>query len=113
MKRILLLVIALIGLTVILTSCGNKETYIAVVSKGFQHKFWVTVRNGAEDAAKEYGVKINFVGPETESDSKIQQDLLDSEINKNPNAIVFAAVTGDFTEQIKRIKEKKYSFNWF
>ena len=50
-------------------------------------------------------LKYSFVGPETESDSKIQQDLLDSEINKNPDAIAFAAVTGDFTEQIKRIKE--------
>ena len=106
MKKILLLATTLIGLTVMLASCGNKEPYIAVVSKGFQHKFWVTVRNGAEDAAKENGVKISFVGPETESDSKIQQDLLDSEINKNPDAIAFAAVTGDFTEQIKRIKEK-------
>lgn len=102
MKKILLL----IALAYLLSSCSNKEPYIAVVCKGFQHKFWVTVRNGAEDAAKQNGVKINFVGPETESDSKIQQDLLDSEINKNPDAIAFAAVTGDFTEQIKRIKEK-------
>ncbi|WP_157153964.1 ABC transporter substrate-binding protein [Brachyspira murdochii] len=106
MKKILLLATTLIGLTVMLSSCGNKDPYIAVVSKGFQHKFWVTVRDGAEAAAKQNGVKISFVGPETESDSKIQQDLLDSEINKNPDAIAFAAVTGDFTEQIKRIKEK-------
>ncbi|OEJ15347.1 LacI family transcriptional regulator [Brachyspira hampsonii] len=106
MKKILLLATTLIGLTVILASCGNKEPYIAVISKGFQHKFWVTVRDGAEAAAKQNGVKISFVGPETESDSKIQQDLLDSEINKNPDAIAFAAVTGDFTEQVKRIKEK-------
>ena len=74
MKRILLLATTLIGLTVMLASCGNKEPYIAVVSKGFQHKFWVTVRDGAEAAAKQNGVKISFVGPETESDSKIQQD---------------------------------------
>ena len=106
MKKILLLSFTLIGLTALLSSCGNKEPYIAVISKGFQHKFWVTVREGAETAAKENGVKISFVGPETESDSKAQQDLLDSEINKNPAAIAFAAVTGDFTEQIKRIKEK-------
>ena len=107
MKKILLLTVALIWLAVILVSCGNKEPYIAVISKGFQHKFWVIVRKGAEAAAKENGVKISFVGPETESDSKIQQDLLDSEINKNPDAIAFAAVTGDFTEQVKRIKDKK------
>lgn len=90
----------------VFVSCGSKEPYIAMVSKGFQHKFWVTVKKGADDAAKKYGVKINFVGPETESDSKVQQDLLDSEINKNPDAIAFAAVTGDFSEQVKRIKDK-------
>lgn len=106
MKKIFLLTTTLIASALILISCGNKEHYIAVVSKGFQHKFWVTVKKGADDAAKEYGVRISFVGPETEADSKVQQDLLDSEINKNPDAIAFAAVTGDFSGQIKRIKEK-------
>ncbi len=105
MKRIVkIILLACIALFVL--SCADKEPYIAMVSKGFQHKFWVTVKNGAEDAAKEYGVKINFVGPETESDTKVQQDLLDSEINKNPDAIAFAAITGDFSQQIKRIKDK-------
>lgn len=97
----------ILALAFVFSSCGNKEPYIAMVSKGFQHKFWVTVKKGADDAAKQYGVKINFVGPETEADSKVQQDLLDSEINKNPDAIAFAAVTGDFSEQVKRIKDKK------
>lgn len=106
MRKIFLLTTTLIASALIFVSCGNKEPYIAVISKGFQHKFWVTVRKGAEDAAKENGVKISFVGPETESDSKVQQDLLDSEINKNPDAIAFAAVTGDFSEQVRRIKDK-------
>lgn len=106
MKKIFLLTTTLIASALIFVSCGNKEPYIAVISKGFQHKFWVTVRQGAEDAAKENGVKISFIGPETESDSKVQQDLLDGEINKNPDAIAFAAVTGDFSEQVRRIKEK-------
>ena len=106
MKKIFLLTTTLIASALIFVSCGNKEPYIAVISKGFQHKFWVTVRKGAEDAAKENGVKISFIGPETESDSKVQQDLLDGEINKNPDAIAFAAVTGDFSEQVRRIKEK-------
>lgn len=100
-KSILLLCVVLM-----MVACGAKEPYVAMVSKGFQHKFWVTVKEGAEAAAKEYGVKINFVGPETESDTKVQQDLLDSEINKDPDAIAFAAITGDFSQQIKRIKDK-------
>ena len=58
MKKIFLLTTTLIASALILISCGNKEPYIAVVSKGFQHKFWVTVKKGADDAAKEYGVRI-------------------------------------------------------
>lgn len=36
--------------------------YVAVVSKGFQHKFWQTVYQGSLDAAAEYGVEITFEG---------------------------------------------------
>ena len=106
MKKIVKIIL-LACLALFVLSCGNKEPYIAMISKGFQHKFWVTVKDGAEDAAKEYGVKINFVGPETEADTKVQRDLLDSEINKAPDAIAFAAITGDFSQQIKKIKDKK------
>ena len=31
--------------------------YVAIVSKGFQHKFWQTVYQGSQDAAAEYGVR--------------------------------------------------------
>jgi len=105
MKKVFKIVLP-ICMVLFILGCGAKEPYIAMVSKGFQHKFWVTVRDGAEDAAKKYDVKINFVGPETEADTKVQQDLLDSEINKDPDAIAFAAITGDFSQQIKRIKDK-------
>ena len=34
------------------TSVAAEETYIPLVSKGFQHQFWQAVRSGAEQAGK-------------------------------------------------------------
>jgi ribose transport system substrate-binding protein len=68
------------------------ETYIPLVSKGFQHQFWQAVKKGAEEAAQKDGVKINFVGPETEAMVDKQIDMLSAELAKKPQAIGFAAL---------------------
>ena len=43
-----------------------QETYIPVISKGFQHQFWQAVKQGAEQEAKKQGARITFEGPATE-----------------------------------------------
>jgi len=40
-----------------------------LISKGFQHQFWQAVKKGADQAAKDYKVKVTFEGPETEQQS--------------------------------------------
>jgi ribose transport system substrate-binding protein len=66
--------------------------YIPVISKGFQHQFWLAVEKGAEQAAADYGVTITFEGPETEAMVDKQMDMLQVAIDKDPAAICFAAV---------------------
>jgi ribose transport system substrate-binding protein len=66
--------------------------YIAIISKGFQHQFWQTVREGAEKAAEDYNVEITFEGPESEDAVAEQVDQLRAAIDKNPDAICIAAV---------------------
>ncbi|MDR2209999.1 MAG: ABC transporter substrate-binding protein [Spirochaetaceae bacterium] len=66
--------------------------YIPLVSKGFQHQFWQAVRQGAENAAKDLGVEINFIGPESESQVDKQIEMLQTELGKNPKALGFAAL---------------------
>ena len=44
-----------------------QQTYIPLVSKGFQHQFWQAVKKGAEEKAAELNVTVNFEGPENES----------------------------------------------
>jgi len=69
-----------------------KKLYIPVISKGFQHAFWLAVKLGAENAAKDLGVTITFEGPETEAMVDKQMEMLQVAIDKAPAAICFAAV---------------------
>jgi ribose transport system substrate-binding protein len=69
-----------------------QETYIPLISKGFQHQFWQAVKQGAEQAAKDLKVKVSFEGPETEAMVDKQIDMLAAALAKNPKAIGFAAL---------------------
>ncbi|HWW05723.1 ABC transporter substrate-binding protein [Collimonas sp.] len=69
-----------------------EETYIPLISKGFQHQFWQAVKSGAEQAAKDFNVKVSFEGPETEAMVDKQIDMLSAALAKKPKAIGFAAL---------------------
>ncbi len=76
--------------------------YIPVISKGFQHQFWQTVKSGSDAAAADLGVEITFDGPPTESDIAIQVDMLNAAMAKNPAALCLAALdTESVTEQLQ------------
>ncbi|MBV9896730.1 MAG: ABC transporter substrate-binding protein [Chloroflexi bacterium] len=68
------------------------DTYIPLISKGFQHQFWQAVKLGAENAAKDLNVKITFEGPETEAMVDKQIEMLQAALDKKPAAIGFAAL---------------------
>lgn len=67
------------------------EIYIPVISKGWQHQFWQAVKQGAEQAAKDYNVKMTFEGPEGEAAIDKQIEMIDTALAKNPSALVLAA----------------------
>lgn len=73
---------------------GGKDgkPYIAIISKGFQHQFWQAVKQGAEQAAKEFDVTITFEGPESESQVDKQMEMLRAALDKKPSALGFAAL---------------------
>jgi ribose transport system substrate-binding protein len=50
------------------------------------------VKQGAEQAAKDYNVDITFEGPETEAQVDKQIEMLQAALAKNPSAICFAAL---------------------
>ena len=79
---------------------------IYLVSKGFQHQFWQAVLQGANEAAAEYGVEIDFQGPDTESDIAQEVQMLNNAFNNNPPAIGLAALdTEACLDTIKEIQK--------
>ena len=71
---------------------AQQQTYIPLISKGFQHQFWQAVKSGAEKAAKDLNVRVTFEGPETEAMVDKQIDMLSAALAKKPQAIGFAAL---------------------
>lgn len=71
---------------------NGDEMYIALVSKGFQHQFWQAVKKGAEERASELGVKITFEGPAAETEVDAQLQMLQTAIDKKPDAIAYASL---------------------
>lgn len=70
---------------------GNGEL-VYLVSKGFQHRFWQAVKEGAEQAGEEYNYQIQFVGPDDETKVTQQLDQLKAALDAKPIAIGFAAL---------------------
>lgn len=70
---------------------GDGQT-IAVVAKAYGTPFWQAVKAGADDAGKELGYNVTFNGPDNETDTTRQNDLLNQVLAKKPAALVFAAL---------------------
>ncbi|MEN5072635.1 ABC transporter substrate-binding protein [Isoptericola cucumis] len=73
---------------------GDKP-YVALVSKGFQHQFWQAVKKGADEAAAELDVEVTFEGPETETEVDKQLSMLQTALDKSPDALGFAALDSE------------------
>lgn len=101
MKKNWFVVLTLLVVASLLTGCGTAaaptpavsgDIYIPVISKGFQHQFWQAVKMGAEQAAKDFNVKITFEGPESESQVDKQVEMVEAALAKNPKALCLAAL---------------------
>ena len=70
----------------------DAKPYVPIVSKGFQHQFWLAVKAGAEEKAAELNMEVNFIGPESETQVDKQLEMLQAEYDKSPDAVCFAAL---------------------
>src|SRR5687768_14347826 len=91
-RRLLTLAIAAAAACGLASPSFAQEAYVPLISKGFQHQFWQAVKAGAEQAAKDYKVRVTFEGPESEAMVDKQIDMLTAALAKNPKAIGFAAL---------------------
>lgn len=80
-------------LTILMSGSALAKDYtLPVVSKGFQHEFWQTVKMGTEAAAKELGDKTSYVGPADETQIAEQIQLVENTMAKKPNGLLLAAL---------------------
>lgn len=70
---------------------GGAKYQILVAPKGLTHSFWLTVKSGADAAAKEVNAEIIWKGPAQETDIAGQIAIIEDYINKKVDAIVLAA----------------------
>ena len=94
---------------------GGKQPYVALISKGFKHQFWQSVKAGAEQAGKEFNVKVTFEGAQEEGNVEQQIQLLQTVLDKHPDAVGFAAIdsqaAGPLMQQAKTDKIPVIAFD--
>jgi len=74
---------------------AEKPLQIAMIPKGTTHIFWKSVHFGAEQAAKELGVEVQWRGPQKESDRDQQVSVLQGFVNKQVDGICLAPLDAD------------------
>jgi ribose transport system substrate-binding protein len=85
---------------------ADDQLYIPLISKGFQHQFWQAVKQGADQAATEFDVRVTFEGPDTEAQVDRQIDMLSAALANKPDAIGFAALDSQAAIPLLRKAQK-------
>jgi ribose transport system substrate-binding protein len=82
----------LLASAAVLAGCGRRtRKIIAVIPKGTSHLFWMSVRSGALSAGQEFGVDIDWNGPNQETEYSRQIEIMDSMIARHVDGIAVAA----------------------
>lgn len=73
----------------------DKDTGVklAAIESTLANSFWITMQQGYEDAAKEYGVSIDVVATKTETDINGQLDIMKVLISKDYSALAVSPLT--------------------
>jgi ribose transport system substrate-binding protein len=76
------------------------QRYVMVVTIS-GHPFWNDIKKGAQDAAKELGVKFEFTGP-VEFDSAAQAAQVDALVVTKPAGLIIGSYDPSMTQSINR-----------
>ena len=71
---------------------SNKYKTVCLIGKGSQSPYWQSVLKGAQSAADELGVKLEFQGPDSEADIAQQVQMMNNAVQMSPSAIGLAAL---------------------
>jgi len=93
-------------LAAMMMSCEQRKSSalrIAMIPKGSTHEFWISVHSGAQRAATELGVELDWKGPMKENDRAQQIALVEQFVTDNVNAIALAPL--DDAALVKPVQE--------
>jgi D-allose transport system substrate-binding protein len=71
----------------------SKKWRIGVMEKSLINDFWLDVKNGYEDAARDYGVEIEIFAAPTESDLRAQANTLEDMLGKDFDILCVSPIT--------------------
>src|SRR5690242_1844079 len=123
-RRTITALVGVLAVVVAVSGCNRsnggdtgtaKQPYIALISKGFRHQFWQAVKQGAEQAGKDFNAKVTFEGAQEEGNVEQQIQLLQTTLDKHPDAVGFAAIdsqaAGPLMQQAKSEKIPVIAFD--
>ncbi|MBI3683655.1 MAG: substrate-binding domain-containing protein [Acidobacteria bacterium] len=69
----------------------ERKRLIGVVPKATSHLFFMSVHAGVQAAAREYGVEVNWNGPQEETDHARQIQIVDAMVARRVDALAISA----------------------
>jgi len=71
----------------------SKKWRIGVMEKSLINDFWLDVKNGYEDAARDYGVEVEIFAAPTEGDLQVQANTLEDMLVKQYDILCVSPIT--------------------
>ena len=114
MKKLLLIALLAIPLAILggckksgsTTGAGEKELTIAFMPKSKGNSFFIGCRKGAEEAAKELGIRLLWDGP-TEPEAAKQNEIIETWITRGVDAIAVACENKEgIATALRKAREK-------
>ncbi|MBO4937535.1 MAG: substrate-binding domain-containing protein, partial [Oscillospiraceae bacterium] len=98
MKKTLAILLCLVMIASVFAGCGEKapaaeagtEYKIALITMDSIDQHWVTLNEGAQKAAKELGVTVTYMAPNTKDDAQ-QIEQVNNAVSAGCQAIIVAA----------------------
>lgn len=86
----------------------RKEPYIiGVVTKSRDSEYWMSVCSGMEKAARDYGVSVRIVSPDSESNDKMQKKMIHDLIQQEVDALAISPIASEDTSYLGEAAEKE------
>lgn len=72
-------------------AASTKHYTFELITKSNDSPYWLAVKDGADDAAKKYGVTVTFEAPATETDLTTQLSMFNNAVTAHVDGIILAA----------------------